>query len=258
MHFTDSQIENTISSALQQFCQRLTIKRLEAENPVFKYESRTLCGWEYFIRYQNLESLRAQLDARLDHANPYTHLYMTWRRMGNDQEPMLLVSLTAIDHQGKAHHLVPSHRLQDNTPAPAQALPSCYVASKTHHAHLWKDWRTKGALIISTWIDEAGPGQTHSLSELWERIIQEIHRSDRLVLYVNPHDAQPLKGALVEVGMALMLQHPVYVVGLTGVQMLPQGVLDNDNRLGSWINHPLVTLLPQDAMAHALGLQESP
>lgn len=33
-----------------------------------------------------------------------------------------------------------------------------YVASKTRHAAKWKALINKGYNIISTWIDEAGPG----------------------------------------------------------------------------------------------------
>ncbi len=112
-----------------------------------------------------------------------------------------------------------------------------YVASRASipaRSAMWRQLRETGAPIISTWIDEAGAGETKDLSELWARIEAEIRRADRLVLYVEPEDF-PLKGAFIEVGMALALGKPVYVV-LPGVTLQP----GNWSPLGSWARHPLV------------------
>lgn len=49
-----------------------------------------------------------------------------------------------------------------------------YVASRVKHAPMWQRERELGAPIISTWIDEAGEGETASMSELWERITREV------------------------------------------------------------------------------------
>lgn len=57
--------------------------------------------------------------------------------------------------------------------------------------------------------------------------------ADRLVLYVEPDDF-PLKGALVEVGIAIGAGVPIFVVA-------PSVEIDASFRpLGSWINNPLV------------------
>lgn len=98
---------------------------------------------------------------------------------------------------------------------------------------MWRAVRADGYRITSTWIDEAGPGETHDMAELWERIAREVATSARLVLYIEPADF-PLKGALVEAGMALAHLIPVMVVA-------PAVVLDDGCRpIGGWIRHPLV------------------
>lgn len=85
-----------------------------------------------------------------------------------------------------------------------------YVASKTRHAEMWRLLRLH-MKINSTWIDEAGVGQTASYSELSERCLWEIRNSSALVLYCEPGEI--LKGAIIEAGAALALGIPVYCVG---------------------------------------------
>ncbi len=89
-----------------------------------------------------------------------------------------------------------------------------YIASKTRHAHLWRDLRDAGAPIISTWIDEAGEGESADLNDLWERCISESKSCQALIVYREPEDV--LKGAWVEIGAALAVGNPVYAVGLNG------------------------------------------
>lgn len=68
---------------------------------------------------------------------------------------------------------------------------------------------------------------------LWDRIAREVSSSSRLVLYIEPNDF-PLKGALVEAGMAIASLVPVMVVA-------PKVTLDASFRpIGSWMRHPLV------------------
>lgn len=86
-----------------------------------------------------------------------------------------------------------------------------YVSSKTKHADLWKDFRSKGVSIISSWIDEAGPGETKDFGELAERCLLEVSKADKLVLYAKPDEI--LKGTLIEVGAALALGKQVIFVG---------------------------------------------
>jgi hypothetical protein len=85
-----------------------------------------------------------------------------------------------------------------------------YVASKTKHAEMWRLLRTN-MHIESTWIDEAGEGETDDYSELAARCLREVQSSSALVLYCQPGDV--LKGALIEVGAALAFGIPVYCVG---------------------------------------------
>ncbi len=86
-----------------------------------------------------------------------------------------------------------------------------YIASKTKHAPKWRKLRANGLNIISTWIDEAGAGESIDLSDLAIRCIDEAKSADRLILYCE--DADVLKGALIEVGAALAFGVPVFVVG---------------------------------------------
>jgi hypothetical protein len=126
--------------------------------------------------------------------------------------------------------------------APSQIPPVgslIYVASRASLPRLsamWRELRAGGWPIISTWIDEAGPGQTDDMGELWRRIESEIERSVGLILYAEPGDF-PLKGALIECGIALGKGKRIGVV-LPGVQLAAPSMWP----IGSWIRHPLVSV----------------
>lgn len=123
-----------------------------------------------------------------------------------------------------------------------------YVASRAsvpERPAMWRNLRDSGYIIVSSWIDEAGAGETVSFADLWSRVVREITSATRLVLYAEAGDF-PLKGALVEVGVALGTGVPVYVVA-------PDVPISPDFRpLGSWLAHPLVTIEPN--LLHAMGL----
>lgn len=85
-----------------------------------------------------------------------------------------------------------------------------YAASKTKHASMWRKLRLKYP-INSTWIDEAGEGQTANRSELATRCVKEISECDFLLFYTERDEVQ--KGALIEVGIALALNKEVRFVG---------------------------------------------
>ncbi len=87
-----------------------------------------------------------------------------------------------------------------------------YVASKTAHARLWQHHRAIGVPIISTWIDEAGPGESTDLVDLWRRCIAEASSAAALVLYRLGDEV--LKGAWAEVGAALASGVPVFACGI--------------------------------------------
>jgi hypothetical protein len=86
-----------------------------------------------------------------------------------------------------------------------------YIASKTKWAHLWRGLRSIGVNIISTWIDEAGQGETKDKSELAVRCIRECALCDAIIVYRE--DGEYLKGAFIEMGAALALDRTVYIVG---------------------------------------------
>lgn len=88
-----------------------------------------------------------------------------------------------------------------------------YIASKTAHADRWKLLRDKiGYPIISTWIDEAGAGESQDLSDLWQRCIREASTAEVLALNREPGEA--LKGGWIELGAALACGVPVLAVGI--------------------------------------------
>lgn len=125
-----------------------------------------------------------------------------------------------------------------------------YIASRAslpERAERWRRLRDEyGWEIVSTWIDEAGEGETVNFTDLWDRIHREIASSNKLLLYAEPDDF-PLKGALIEAGMALALGKPV-VVCLPGVLLHKRSM----RPVGSWLAHRNVVRLDvlQDALGH--------
>lgn len=103
-------------------------------------------------------------------------------------------------------------------------MTGIYIASKTAHAAKWKHMRSDGLPIISTWIDEAGVGESQCLIDLWRRCINESCMCDALIVYREPGEI--LKGALIEVGAALACGVHVFAVGCGEF---------------TFVNHPLVT-----------------
>ncbi|MES0071850.1 hypothetical protein [Mesorhizobium sp. M0058] len=99
-----------------------------------------------------------------------------------------------------------------------------YTASKTVHAAKWKQLRSDGWPIISTWIDEAGAGETVDFADLWSRCVDEAANASAVLLYREPGEV--LKGAFIEAGVALAAGKPVLAIGCEEF---------------SFVNHPLVT-----------------
>jgi hypothetical protein len=127
--------------------------------------------------------------------------------------------------------------------------PLLYVASRAslpERSAMWRALRNDGWRIASTWIDEAGEGETASFADLWHRIEDEIRNSDGLILYAEREDF-PLKGALVEVGIALGMRKPVAVV-LAGPPFLETRTL---RPVGSWLYHGRCSLFGTVQEAHA-------
>ena len=86
-----------------------------------------------------------------------------------------------------------------------------YVASKTVHASMWREFRRDGWPIIATWIDEAGPGQTADHADLAVRCIAEASTARATIFYCRPGELH--KGSLIEVGAALAAGRRVLQVG---------------------------------------------
>jgi hypothetical protein len=107
---------------------------------------------------------------------------------------------------------------------------SIYVSSRAslERMNMWKMLRANGLNIISTWIDQPNKDEI-DFSYLWVKIENEIRQSDKLVFFAEPRDF-PLKGAFVEVGMAIGMFKQI-IVCLPDVQV---------SLVGSWINHPFV------------------
>lgn len=117
-------------------------------------------------------------------------------------------------------------------------LRPVYVASRASvsaRGRMWRNLRSQGVPITSSWIDEDGEGQTADLSDLWKRITNEIRAADYLILYAEADDF-PLKGAFIEAGIALGMGKQV-IVCLPNVELDPRSC----RPIGSWINHPLVS-----------------
>ncbi|WFS01564.1 hypothetical protein [Rhizobium tumorigenes] len=97
-------------------------------------------------------------------------------------------------------------------PRPETIRQGIYIASKTKHAERWRALRAAGLPIISTWIDEAGQGESGDLNDLWRRCILEASTASALVIYREPEDV--LKGGWIELGAALASGVPIYAVGI--------------------------------------------
>jgi hypothetical protein len=134
----------------------------------------------------------------------------------------------------------------------ASSTGPIYVASRAsipERSAMWRTLRKMGWQITSSWIDEAGEGETADFTELWDRIMREIGAAHKVVLYAEQDDF-PLKGAILEAGIALGMGKPVVVC-------LPGVALDGRTRrpIGSWIEHRGVTRIDKlhEAMAFAVS-----
>jgi hypothetical protein len=106
-----------------------------------------------------------------------------------------------------------------------------YTASKTVHAQKWRAMREDGWPIISTWIDEAGPGESASLSDLWYRCIGEAAGADVVLLYREPDEV--LKGAFIETGAALACGVPVHAIGCAEFSFVNHQLVHRHDTLAS-------------------------
>lgn len=133
-----------------------------------------------------------------------------------------------------------------------------YIASRASLPERSEAWRklrdVDGYVIVSSWIDVVtqpiNADDTKPLHTIWDNITQEVTTAERVIVYEEPDDF-PLKGTLVEVGMALAVGTPIYLV-LPGVEVDKETF----RPIGSWINHPLVTVV-ESMSAALLGADKS-
>jgi nucleoside 2-deoxyribosyltransferase len=113
-----------------------------------------------------------------------------------------------------------------------------YVASNIRFIDFWKKLRDSGVVISSTWIDHVPErGDKKAISRIWLNCFQEIQQSDMVMVKAEKEDK--FKGVLVEVGAALVLGKPVYLVG-------------ENNNMGDVYHHPLFYKVssPEEAITH--------
>jgi len=113
-----------------------------------------------------------------------------------------------------------------------------YVASNIRFIDFWKKLRDSGVAISSTWIDDV-PDQEdkEAISKLWLNCFEEIRQSDMIMVKAEKEDK--FKGVLVEIGAALVLDKPVYLIG-------------ENNNMGDVYHHPLFYKVssPEEAITH--------
>lgn len=94
-------------------------------------------------------------------------------------------------------------------------MPAVYGASKLHHAQMWIDlakrnrditWRAKWPTLIGK-VDDS----PENARVFWELDIANVHKSLFVLVYALP--GEHLRGALVEVGVALGANRYVVTVG---------------------------------------------
>ena len=117
-----------------------------------------------------------------------------------------------------------------------------YVSSRTSptYAAIWKSLRDEGYPISSSWIDSTGSDLRKDFESAWMCFEGEIAAASSLVLYVGQRADFPLASSLVEVGMAIAMAKRIFVA------MPKINLTYNHQPAGSWVKHPLVTLLTHD------------
>lgn len=111
-----------------------------------------------------------------------------------------------------------------------------YIASKANHRATWRSIRDllvagdEPVRINSRWIDVAdrytADPQGLDYTLLWTHCIEDVINCDVLICYVDR--GETLKGALIEVGVALASNKRIVLLGNR------EDYLNN----GTWLNHP--------------------
>lgn len=106
-----------------------------------------------------------------------------------------------------------------------------YTASQMHHADRWRALCRRSLQILchARWLKHAALGTPETAAnarEFWQQDEQDVRDADALMVFAAPGDR--LRGALVEVGIALACGVPVIVIG-------------EHPDYGTWQYHPGVT-----------------
>lgn len=91
-----------------------------------------------------------------------------------------------------------------------------YVASKVKWRYLWHSWRRNipsNVQINARWLDVYDVTGDAGCAELWQTIVEDVRDCDALIVLRADGDEQ-LKGAYIEIGIALALGKPILAVGL--------------------------------------------
>jgi hypothetical protein len=107
-------------------------------------------------------------------------------------------------------------------------MKTLYVASKLAHQAMWQQVRAQrpNIQITAHWIDnnceeESAPGNEEMLSTEWFKNDLDVKMADYVLVYAQRDE--PLRGALVEVGMGIAYGAAICVVGVEN---------------GTWWRHP--------------------
>jgi len=105
-----------------------------------------------------------------------------------------------------------------------------YVSSKLKHADMWK--QLDRIDIISSWIDGDELSCATQLDDMWHIYMKEIAQCDVLIVYFE--DGEIMKGCLIEVGAAMMMNKEIHVIYKGETAQLR-------SQVGTWIYHSNVT-----------------
>lgn len=121
-----------------------------------------------------------------------------------------------------------------------------YVSSKVIHAEMWQLLRRdRGVPINSSWIYD--PTQfdlmnRNQCSKAWAKYVKEVREASCVLAYTTDGD-KPLKGGLIEIGIAIGLGKLIFLVAES-----KDFSTDWMHNLGTWIHH--------DAVVKCFNLQD--
>lgn len=107
-------------------------------------------------------------------------------------------------------------------------IPKIYIASKMHHAPKWRAAYSRPDIhVVSRWpfLETQVDDCDTNCRKFWQDDFTDISSCDILILFAE--EGENLRGALVEVGIAMGLGKQIIVIG------------DHSDH-GTWWHHPLV------------------